>query len=512
MKKKALIGIGIVVLALLVVVPQGAYAQPCTTNIFSYVLNETGYGIDNASVEWINNDTGEPIGNCTTFPTESCFMTHTWVPAPDTFDSLIRASKPCYMSNSTVIEDTQCSVVGYDYHITLILGKDEAGPTITNLQPADGSSINNNTPAICANYSDPNGINVSSVKIFVDDNDETANATVEEDYVCYTPITALPDGLHNVTVNVSDNCTNSNSISWSFTVDTIAPTIEFIPPTPANDSLNTTGCVNVTVNVTDPTPGSGLEDIINVSVWNETGMIYLNNETMQAFDEHKYYYNVFSPDGAPLPDGNYTYKVYAKDVAGNTRVSETRVVKVNVTEYTVSVTLESGYNMISLPANDTSVTNASLLIAKIGANCTEIFKWNKTSQGWESYNQYMPPAAAFDVVGGDGYFVSMGGPAATVEFSGMGWESPFSISLVTGYNTISLPVNDTSVTNASLLLAKIGANCTEIFKWNKTSQGWESFNPSMPPAAAFNIVGGEGCFMSMVGPADVTFVGEPWHE
>jgi hypothetical protein len=148
---------------------------------------------------------------------------------------------------------------------------------------------------------------------------------------------------------------------------------------------------------------------------------------------------------------------------------------------------------------------------KIGANCTELFKWNKTSQGWESYNQYMPPAAAFDVVGGDGYFVSMGSPA-TVEFRGMGWESPFSISLVTAYNTISLPVNDTSVTNAFLLLAKIGANCTEIFKWNTTTPGWESYNPSMPPAAAFNIVGGEGCFMSMVGPADVTFVGEPWHE
>ena len=412
----------------------------------------------------------------------------------------IVATYPC-LTNTTIVTAT-----GSPQTVNLTLQVDTAPPTITNLQPADGSFINNNTPAICANYSDPSGINVSSVKMLVDSVDITANATtiVRKDYICYTPITALPDGLHNVTVNVSDNCTNPNSISWSFTVDTIAPTIEFIPPTPANESTNTTGYVNFTVNVTDPTPGSGLEDIINVSVWNETE-IYLDNVTMQVFDVHKYHYYT------PLPNGNYTYRAYAKDVAGNTGVSETRVVKVNVTEYTVSVALESGYNMISLPLNDTSVTNASLLIAQIGANCTEVFKWNKTSQGWESYNQYMPPAAAFDIGGGEGYFMSMSGPA-TVEFRGMGWESPFTISLVTGYNTISLPVNDTSVTNASLLIAKIGANCTEIFKWNKTSQGWESYNQYMPPAAAFDIVCGDGYFMSMVGPVDVTFVGVPWRE
>ena len=168
----------------------------------------------------------------------------------------------------------------------------------------------------------------------------------------------------------------------------------------------------------------------------------------------------------------------------------------------------TGYNMISMPLNDTSVTNASTLIDKIGANCTEIFKWNTTTQGWESYNPGMPPAAAFNIVGGEGYFVSMSGPE-TVVFRGKGWESPFAMSLVTGYNMIGIPVNDTSVTNASLLIAKIGANCTEIFKWNKTSQGWESYNPSMPPAAAFDIGCGEGYFVSMAGPADVAFEGEP---
>ena len=168
----------------------------------------------------------------------------------------------------------------------------------------------------------------------------------------------------------------------------------------------------------------------------------------------------------------------------------------------------TGYNMISMPVNDTSVTNASLLMDEIGADCTEIFKWNTTTPGWESYNPGMPSAAAFDIVGGEGYFVSMSGPE-TVVFTGIGWESPFSMSLVTGYNMIGIPVNDTSVTNASLLMDEIGADCTEIFKWNTTTPGWESYNPGMPSAAAFDIGCGEGYFVSMAGPADITFVGEP---
>jgi len=94
------------------------------------------------------------------------------------------------------------------------------------------------------------------------------------------------------------------------------PTIEFTAPTPENNSINTTGDINVTVTVTD------LSDIDVVKV-------YLNNtNTTLAFDGHKYHYidNVSSPDtplqnytytGISLPNGNYQYKVYATDTAGN---------------------------------------------------------------------------------------------------------------------------------------------------------------------------------------------------
>lgn len=206
-----------------------------------------------------------------------------------------------------------------------------AGPTITDLQPADGSFINYNSPTISANYSsDPAEINESSVKMGVDGND-VAPDSISATGVSYTPTEPLGEGLHNVTVNVSDTADNSNSTSWLFTVDTILPMLLFTEPTPANESTNTTGYVNVTVNVTDPVPGSGLVDSVNVSIWNETGL-YLDNTTF-AFDGYKYYYwdntSGIPLPGIPLPNGNYTYKVYAKDVAGNMNGSETRVITVN---------------------------------------------------------------------------------------------------------------------------------------------------------------------------------------
>ena len=100
--------------------------------------------------------------------------------------------------------------------------------------------------------------------------------------------------------------------------------------------------------------------------------------------------------------------------------------------------------------------------------------------------------------------------SASVEFSGFGWESPFTVSLVTDYNTLGIPVNDTTVANASALLTKIGGNALEVYKWDKGTQIWVSYNPYMPPQAAFDIEGGEGYYVNMAGATDVTFEGLPW--
>jgi len=131
----------------------------------------------------------------------------------------------------------------------------------------------------------------------------------------------------------------------------------------------------------------------------------------------------------------------------------------------------------------------------------------------QRYVSYVPgvPLNNFDVVGGEGYFVKMIDPT-TVIFTGKGWESPFTRSLLTSYNMIGIPVNDTSVTNASLLAAKIGGgNCIQISKWDTVEQRYVSYVPGVP-LNNFDIVGGEGYFVKMIGPATVIFEGEAWSD
>ena len=77
----------------------------------------------------------------------------------------------------------------------------------------------------------------------------------------YTPVSALADGAHTVVVNISDNDGNAAAEqSTTFTVDTVAPTIDITSPADglvtASASLNVTGTTNdatsspVTVKIT----------------------------------------------------------------------------------------------------------------------------------------------------------------------------------------------------------------------------------------------------------------------
>ena len=100
-----------------------------------------------------------------------------------------------------------------------------------------------------------------------------------------------------------------------FTVEE-PPLIEFVPPTPANNSEITVNYVNVTVNVTDPSD-------VSIVLLNWNGII---NRTMHTIDN-----NTWSNITTNLANGEYTYKVYANDTHDNWGISETRVVIVNIT-------------------------------------------------------------------------------------------------------------------------------------------------------------------------------------
>jgi PGF-pre-PGF domain-containing protein len=94
-------------------------------------------------------------------------------------------------------------------------------PTITIINPTAESTITDRTPTIQASYSDPDGIDSSSVTISLDGTDKTSYATVTDTQVSYTPTIPLSWGAHTVIVTVADTLGNTGSREWTFTVKTI---------------------------------------------------------------------------------------------------------------------------------------------------------------------------------------------------------------------------------------------------------------------------------------------------
>ena len=126
-----------------------------------------------------------------------------------------------------------------------------------------------------------------------------------------------------------------------------------------------------------------------------------------------------------------------------------------------------------------------------------------TDYGWWSADGFT------NIARDKGYFYKTT-VSQTISIEGVGWDSPTIISLVEGYNSIGIPINDPTIQTAADLLTKIGANCNEIFKWDAVAQAWISYNAAMPPQAAFPIVAGEGYFISMLGSGELILEGESW--
>jgi hypothetical protein len=189
------------------------------------------------------------------------------------------------------------------------ISDDFTPPTISNLQPVNQTTVGHNTPLIGASYSDPSGIDTSSVLLRVDGVDRTASATVTASDVTYTPVVTLSEGVHNVYLEVQDDTPNNNraTASWWFTVDTIAPTITNLQP--VNES---------SIGDSTPTIGATYADLSGI----DTGSVILlvdsvditAQATVTASDVS------YTPAG-PLADGVHDVSLEVSDLSSPQNVA-----------------------------------------------------------------------------------------------------------------------------------------------------------------------------------------------
>lgn len=141
--------------------------------------------------------------------------------------------------------------------------KERVKPTITITSPGASSYVTNNKQAIVFQLRDEaggSGINLTTLQLKIDGGTAFGSAStgmvctaVTNGYDCtYTPQTALSDGAHTITINVTDYDGNTaTQASRTYTVDTVPPVLNVTNP--ANSFITNTAAMVVQGTTNDAT-------------------------------------------------------------------------------------------------------------------------------------------------------------------------------------------------------------------------------------------------------------------
>ncbi len=95
-------------------------------------------------------------------------------------------------------------------------------PTIGEVAPPPGQTVNNARPSVFATFSAPTeiGINATTATVTINGRDVTPDATRTSGFITYSPDADYPDGPVTVVVRVADAAGNASSKSWTFGIKT----------------------------------------------------------------------------------------------------------------------------------------------------------------------------------------------------------------------------------------------------------------------------------------------------
>jgi hypothetical protein len=93
-------------------------------------------------------------------------------------------------------------------------------PSVGEVAPPPGQTVNNVRPSIYATFVAPTGIaiDLASIRISVNGRDVTSAATRSGNFITYSPGVDLPVGPTTVSVRVADAAGNAVSKTWTFTI------------------------------------------------------------------------------------------------------------------------------------------------------------------------------------------------------------------------------------------------------------------------------------------------------
>ncbi len=203
---------------------------------------------------------------------------------------------------------------------------------------------------------------------------------------------SVPDGLYSFNATACDSLGNCNSTETrTIEKDTIPPAIEFVAPTPANNTLTASNDLEINVSVSDVHSVT-----TNITVFNDDGSIY---------DSALAEYALFSD----MPDGVYYYNATAEDSFYRVNATETRMITIDASapliEFVNPTRLEGRYVIDTFEFNATA---SDMTLANITFNVYDDSGWQDSFTCTESPcyttfvfgqgNNYVN-ATAFDMLG-----------------------------------------------------------------------------------------------------------------
>ena len=230
-----------------------------------------------------------------------------------------------------------------DTHATLgnsckLRVQEKVKPTVTIVSPTSGARVTSNKQPVVFNVVDESGgsgIDIQSLVVQLDDREQT-ELTLEKTAITngyrytFIPGTALSDGDHRFSAQVSDNDGNvSTLVDTVFTVDTVAPTLNITSPAEGLITPNTSVVVSGTTNDATSSP--------------VTLTMTLDNGSAQAVTVASN--GSFTKTWSSLTHGTHKVVITAKDAAGKT-TSVTRNFTVDT-----SVPVISSISITPNPAN-----------------------------------------------------------------------------------------------------------------------------------------------------------------
>jgi len=231
-----------------------------------------------------------------------------------------------YNFTSVIIPDGfwSWSIIAYDnsnvrYNATngtLNFLVDTIQPTIDFISPTENNNSYLNRNYILTNVSSTD-VNLNNITTYLY-NTSLWSSQINFTSPAFNNFTGLADGVYYFNATAKDNASNSNSTETrTVTIDTTTPQIQFVSPTPSNNSivLETYFLINVSVTETNPSN-------ITYTLFNSTSLVNSTTYTMATALSNT------TINFTGLAYDNYFYNVTITDLATNTNSTETRKLRV----------------------------------------------------------------------------------------------------------------------------------------------------------------------------------------